>query len=289
MRIFTRSVLITVITLALGGCSSIFNYGAEKIEAGSLVTLETIKPEAERLANAYADRSSAAISSRQAFDVPIIGAALTAVSGLALGAHPDFGIIAGIAGGSLSAYRTYYSPAERSKIYTDGAAAMGCIGNLTGRLLGNATTSNSSAAPNRLVDGASTLAAHEIGKRSFIESLDNTTLNLDPVDMSFVTRVIDRLESAPRKLELAIYQINSKITSRASDASGAPQYATVVSQLRQVITEEQGERQQAKLISDKHSRSGAHDEVDLLTSKVFVDALELDTEITACTTIAGGA
>ncbi len=159
---------------------------------------------------------------------------------------------------------------------------MGCIGNLTRRFPKNATTPKLTAVPARIANNPDDLAAHQLGKQSFAASLAGTALAADVVDMSFATGVSERFENAPKKLELAVYRINNKITSRASEVSVAPQYSTVVSELRQVITEQESERQQAELVSNKYA------DVDLLSSNSFVDALELDTEITTCITIAGG-
>ena len=103
--------LIVLTAVLIAGCGTIFDFAPVPRKKNiDRTSLSAIAGEAEELAEKYQSRAAQAANSVQAFDVPIIAAAITGVTALAFGAHSDVALVAGAVGGGSAAYRTYYNP-----------------------------------------------------------------------------------------------------------------------------------------------------------------------------------
>jgi len=84
----------------------------------------------EELGSRYLATAATYANERQAFDLPIIGAAAASAAALTFGWSTDWIKIAGISAGSLYALHTYYKVDERIGILLNGVNAADCIRSL---------------------------------------------------------------------------------------------------------------------------------------------------------------
>jgi hypothetical protein len=105
----------------------IFNWQVPKLPVHLAQTVSDARDVATIYAIALGKIDDLIANEVQFFELPMIGAAATAVGSLAFGAHPDVALGAGLTGTALGATNEYYAPRQRRLILLNARDAMICV------------------------------------------------------------------------------------------------------------------------------------------------------------------
>lgn len=130
------AALLVVTTTACGDKSmGPFAVASQNETIGGINTYSTAASIASTAAKNYSLASVSATNSVQFFEVPIIAAAITAVSALSFSGSPaDLALGAGLTGAGFGAFSQYYAPRAKANILGAAGEAADCLGGLAGRI-----------------------------------------------------------------------------------------------------------------------------------------------------------
>ena len=263
------------LTISITACGTVFDFAPVPREKGvDRTNLTEIKGEAEKLAEEYQSRASQAANSAQMFELPMIGAAITAVTALAFGAHPDVALAAGAVGGGSAVLGNYYNPRERAKIYLDGNAAMSCIADLAQMATGRFNKSNFQSY------FTGTFRPNIAGQGVAAATIEANAIRISAKAMTTKPEVA-------RKLSGGMNRINAAILRRVQTASAVPNMDAIMTQMRQSL---EAANKQKALLEEALRQAGvpeANIAGMLLTAQISLD-LDVDSEVTKCVSKAGG-
>jgi hypothetical protein len=201
-----------VLALSLGGCETILNFAPPPLSA-VVTDFKSAAAAADAYKKAYYDRGASAANTFQVFEVPIIGAAITAVTGAAFKSSTDLPLAAGIIGGSLAVLENFYDPRDRALIYLGGQAAMSCLERLA--------TQGVNAYQN---DPLSPLALASI--RSQISAATGT-------ELQGLQKSINVYNNGPSEIDDALSSVNTSVTKQAITKAARPNMQDIANNLKQ--------------------------------------------------------
>jgi hypothetical protein len=164
--------------------------------------------------SAYYNRAANTANYFQAFEIPIIDTAVTAIAASAFKSSRDLSLGAGIAGGTFAILENFYAPRERALIYLAGHDAMSCIQRLASQ--GAAAYQDTNVSP-------AALDAIRSGAGS----------NPDPLKIAGFQKAIAVYVDGASELDDAITAANVNLTKQAISKAARPDTQQIASKLKQ--------------------------------------------------------
>jgi hypothetical protein len=281
---------LPVLLLSFTGCETIFNFAPPPpppATEGSDIALVVIDFRTAAISSdhykiAYYNRGASAANSFQLFDVPIIGAAITAVAGAAFKSSTDLPLGAGITGGSLAVLENFYDPRDRALIYFGGQAAMSCMERL--------------AAQGALAYQNDTLSQPALA--SIRSQIQNTTTSTP--QLAGLQKSITVFNNGPSEIDDAINSVNASVTKQAITKAARPNMQDIANNIKQATTQASTNKTNNRQIDVSALVVSARRKLDLRTQAVITQAqielqvgqilnysAEFDQNLIACKAFAG--
>lgn len=274
-----------LLTVPITGCATIFNFAPPPppINNGKEVVVIDFKSatiSANSYKGAYYERGASAANTFQLFDVPIIGAAITAVAGAAFKSSTDLPLAAGITGGSLAILENFYDPRDRALIYLGGQAAMSCIERLA--------TQGINAYQN---DTLSQPALASI--RAQIPTATGTQL-------LGLQKSISVYDNGPSEIDDAINSVNTSVTKQAITKAARPNMQDIANNLKQTSAQASTNKNNNQHINVPALAASGRNSLPLIEQAVITQAqiemqvaqildysADFEQSLTACKALAG--
>lgn len=287
-NLFKPVSVALLLAFATTGCGTFLDFKVPQkpINAGNV---QSLIDTADAYYGAYNVKQEDLVNARQLFELPIIGAAIVAVSALSFGRHPDAAVASGIVAGSAGALSAYYAPRQRTKVYLSGMQSMSCVKNAAGKVLfldsitktnvptavGGTTTQTGAKAFALTMEGISRdfgqigdEAAASLGQvsarltaanTSEVEQFRTTQFLVQRIRFSDAARsvaadVATAGGNALNTIENGIRQIHVAVASQLDAAVVAPSYSTILGDLRQAIQSSEQAKEKAKSVADTEAQ-----------------------------------